>query len=67
MFIARSLVDRVTEAVTGEPVASNGARRFGEGLAANYGFKAHELNEIEGIIREHWAELMEAWHEHLGG
>jgi hypothetical protein len=36
------------------------------GLAANYGFKAHELNEIEGIIREHRAELKEAWHEHLG-
>jgi hypothetical protein len=36
------------------------------GLAANYGFKAHELNEIEGIVREHRAELMEAWHEHLG-
>jgi len=35
-------------------------------LAANSGFKAHELNEIERIIREHWAELMEAWHEHLG-
>jgi len=36
-------------------------------LAVNYGFKAHELNEIERVIREHWAELMEAWHEHLGG
>lgn len=35
-------------------------------LAANYGFKAHELNDIERIIREQWAELMEAWHEHLG-
>jgi hypothetical protein len=36
------------------------------GLAANYGFKAHELNEIEGIIRKHHDELMRAWHEHLG-
>ena len=35
-------------------------------LAFNYGFKAHELNEIERIIREHQAELLEAWHEHLG-
>ena len=35
-------------------------------LAANYGFKAHELNEIEGIVREHRTELTEAWHEHLG-
>jgi hypothetical protein len=34
-------------------------------LAANYGFKAHELNEIEGIIREHRQELLEAWHEHF--
>jgi hypothetical protein len=35
-------------------------------LAANYGFKAHELNEIERIVREHWTALMEAWYEHLG-
>lgn len=34
-------------------------------LAANYGFRAHELNEIERTIRERWAELMEAWHERL--
>lgn len=34
-------------------------------LAANYGFKVHELNELEGIIREHRTELIEAWHEHL--
>jgi len=44
-------------------------RHFGVqllGYSSNYGFKAHELNEIERIVREHWAELMEAWHEHLG-
>jgi hypothetical protein len=35
-------------------------------LASNYGFKAHELNEIERIIRERQVELLEAWHEHLG-
>lgn len=35
-------------------------------LASNYGFKAHELNEIERLVREHQAELLEAWHEHLG-
>ncbi len=35
------------------------------GLAANYGFKAHELNEIEDIIRKHRTKLMEAWYEHL--
>ncbi len=34
-------------------------------LATNYGFKAHELNEIERRVREHQAELMEAWHERL--
>jgi len=37
------------------------------GLAANYGFKAHELNKIESILREHWAILIGAWHEHFGG
>jgi hypothetical protein len=34
-------------------------------LAANYGFKAHELNEIERIIREHQGELIEAWYEYF--
>ena len=35
-------------------------------LAANYGFKAHELNEIERIVRLNQAQLVEAWYEHLG-
>lgn len=35
-------------------------------LVVNHGFKAHELNEIEEIVREHRGELMEAWHDHLG-
>jgi hypothetical protein len=35
-------------------------------LASNYGFKAHELNELEKIIQEHQKDLLEAWHEHLG-
>jgi len=35
-------------------------------LAANYGFKAHELNEVERIVQEHQSELLEAWYEHLG-
>jgi hypothetical protein len=35
-------------------------------LAANYGFRAHELNEIERLVLEHQAEFMEAWNEHFG-
>lgn len=34
-------------------------------LAANHGFRAHELNEVERIVREHQAELLRAWHDHL--
>jgi len=34
-------------------------------LASNYGFRAYELNEIEQIILEHRAELLEAWNEHF--
>lgn len=34
-------------------------------LASNYGFRAHELNEIERIIRQHQGELIEAWHEYF--
>lgn len=34
-------------------------------LASNYGFQAHELNEIERLVREHQVEFLEAWHEHL--
>jgi hypothetical protein len=35
-------------------------------LVANYGFRSRDLNEIEALIRRHQAELLEAWHEHLG-
>lgn len=35
-------------------------------LGSNYGFKAHELNEIERLVREHQTELIQAWYEHLG-
>ena len=35
-------------------------------LAANYGFKAHDLNEIERIVRDHQVELLEAWYEYFG-
>jgi len=34
-------------------------------LAANFGFKAHELNEIEQIIKDHQSTLLEAWNEHF--
>jgi hypothetical protein len=34
-------------------------------LAANFGFAARDLNEIERIIREHQAELVEAWNEYF--
>jgi hypothetical protein len=34
-------------------------------LASTYGFKAHELNELERMIREHQIEYLEAWREHL--
>ncbi|MDQ3006201.1 MAG: DUF4160 domain-containing protein [Chloroflexota bacterium] len=32
-------------------------------LASNYGFRAHELNEIERAIKDHKEELLEAWNE----
>jgi hypothetical protein len=35
-------------------------------LAANYGFNAREMNEIEGLVEEHRDQFLEAWHEHLG-
>jgi hypothetical protein len=35
-------------------------------LASNYGFRAHELNEIMGIIGQHEAVLTEAWDECFG-
>ncbi|HMT22485.1 MAG TPA: DUF4160 domain-containing protein [Promineifilum sp.] len=34
-------------------------------LASNYGFKAHELNEIERIIHRHQPKLLEDWYEHF--
>jgi hypothetical protein len=35
-------------------------------LASNYGFRAHELNEIETIVQEHQKHLLEAWNERPG-
>jgi hypothetical protein len=34
-------------------------------LAANYGFRAHELTEIERLVREHRDFLREAWYDHF--
>jgi hypothetical protein len=34
-------------------------------LAANYGFAAHELNDIEQIITDHQQALLEAWHDYF--
>jgi hypothetical protein len=34
-------------------------------LASNYGFRGHELNEVEHLIREHQNELLEAWNEYF--
>ncbi|MFO1430894.1 MAG: DUF4160 domain-containing protein [Candidatus Competibacteraceae bacterium] len=33
------------------------------GLASNYGFAAHELNEIRRIIQQPQVELIEVWYE----
>ncbi len=35
-------------------------------LVTNYGFKAHELNEIERIIRQHRQMFLETWYEYFG-
>lgn len=32
-------------------------------LARNSGFKAHELNDIDKIIKEHQSAMEEEWHE----
>jgi hypothetical protein len=35
-------------------------------LAADYGFKGHEPNEIKKIIEENQTLLIEAWYEYFG-
>jgi hypothetical protein len=35
-------------------------------LARNLGFRAHELNVILTLVREHETALSEAWHEYFG-
>ena len=34
-------------------------------LAANYGFRARDLSEMERIVLQHRATLLEAWYEHF--
>ncbi len=34
-------------------------------LAANYGFRGHELSEIETIIKQHQTQLIGAWNEYF--
>jgi hypothetical protein len=36
------------------------------GLAGNLGFGARELREVERLIRQRSAELLEAWHAYFG-
>ncbi len=35
-------------------------------LAANFGFRAHELREIQLMVMERRAQFLEAWHEFFG-
>jgi hypothetical protein len=35
-------------------------------LAFNHGYRGHELNEIERLVREHQDELLKAWHDYFG-
>jgi hypothetical protein len=35
--------------------------------AANYGFNARELNQIEQLVEEYRDDLWEAWNEHFSG
>jgi len=35
-------------------------------LARNLGFGARELRDIEALVHDHQAELMEAWHDYFG-
>jgi hypothetical protein len=34
-------------------------------LAANYGFNAREINEVEDLVQLHRSQFLEAWHEHF--
>ena len=34
-------------------------------LASNHGFRAHELNDIERIIKQYQTDLIEEWNEYF--
>ncbi len=34
-------------------------------LASNKGFKPHELNKIERIVKEHQQDILKTWHEYF--
>jgi hypothetical protein len=34
-------------------------------LASNTGFRKHELNRIESLVRDHEREFLEAWNVHF--
>jgi hypothetical protein len=36
-------------------------------LAANHGFRARVLNEIELLVVQHTPEFIEAWNDYFGG
>lgn len=35
-------------------------------LARNRGFSARELRQVQGLVEQHQAELLEAWNEFFG-
>ena len=35
-------------------------------LASSYGFSSRELNELERLVEQNEAVLLEAWNEHFG-
>lgn len=35
-------------------------------LAENFGFAAHELAEMAGVVRNNRTQIERAWHEHFG-
>jgi hypothetical protein len=35
-------------------------------LSANFGFRAHELREIQSLVVEHTVRILERWNEFFG-